>query len=71
MNWSGKVELDLGTEYATGLVDSLALRVILLPKITGVRQTEVRPAAPTVAFSAIATSMLTQLPGARIAGSRS
>jgi hypothetical protein len=68
LNWSGKVELDLSTEFPSGLVGSLALRVILLPEIANLRRTEVRPAAPTEAFSAIAASMLTQLPGARIAG---
>jgi hypothetical protein len=68
VNWSGKVELDLETEFPTRLTDRLELKLILLPTVTRARRTEIEPAAPTEAFSAVATSMLTQLPGARIAG---
>jgi hypothetical protein len=67
-NWSGKVELDLETAFPGRIADSLSLRSILLPVITGANRTSIVPAAPTEAFSAIAASMLTQLPGARIAG---
>jgi hypothetical protein len=68
VNWSGKVELDVDAEFPSRLTDRLALKLILLPSVTGARRTEVLPAAPTEAFSAVAGSMLTQLPGARIAG---
>lgn len=68
VNWGGKVELDLETEFPARLTDRLALKLILLPAIAGTRRTEVHPATPTEVFSAIARSMLTQLPGARIAG---
>jgi hypothetical protein len=68
VNWSGKVEFDLETEFPSGLTDRLTLTLILLPTIAGARRTQVHPAAPTEAFSAVATSMLTQLPGARLAG---
>ncbi len=68
VNWSGKVELDLESEFPSRLTDRLALRLILLPTVARARRTEVHPAAPTEAFSAVAASMLTQLPGARIAG---
>ena len=51
-----------------GSQDWLALRLILLPTMTGARRTQIHRAAPTEAFSAVATSMLSQLPGARIAG---
>jgi hypothetical protein len=68
VNWNGKVELDLETEFPSRLSDRLALRLILLPTVAGGQRSQVRPATPTEAFSAVATSMLTQLPGARIAG---
>jgi hypothetical protein len=68
VDWHGKVELDLGTEFPSGLTDWLSLRLILLPAVAGARRTEVHPAAPTEAFSAVAASMLAQLPGARLAG---
>jgi hypothetical protein len=67
-NWSGKVEIDLETEFPGRMADSLKLRLILLPEITGAQRTSVRSVPPTEAFSAIAASMLTQLPGARMAG---
>ena len=68
VDWHGKVELDLGTEFPSGLTDWLSLRLILLPAVARARRTEVHPAAPTEAFSAVAASMLAQLPGARLAG---
>jgi hypothetical protein len=68
VNWSGKVELDLEAEFPGRLADSLELRVILLPEVASVSRTSICRVAPTEAFSAIAASMLTQLPGARMAG---
>jgi hypothetical protein len=68
VNWSGKVELDLETEFPGRLAESLKLKLILLPEVTGAQRTTVTRVTPTEAFSAIAASMLTQLPGARISG---
>jgi hypothetical protein len=68
VNWNGKVEVDLEAGFPGRLADSLKLRLILLPEVTGVQRTSVTRASPTEAFSAIAASMLTQLPGARMAG---
>jgi hypothetical protein len=68
VNWSGKVELDLEAAFPGRMADSLKLRLILLPEVTGAQRTSVTRATPTEAFSAIAASMLTQLPGARMAG---
>lgn len=68
LNWNGKVELDLETDVGSRPVDRLGLRLILLPTVTGARRTQVQSAAPTEAFSAAASSMLAQLPGARVAG---
>lgn len=68
VNWNGKVEIDLGTAFPGRLAGSLALRLILLPQLTSASRTSVTRVAPTEAFSAMATSMLSQLPGARMAG---
>jgi hypothetical protein len=68
VNWNGKVELDLEAEFPTALTDWLALKLILMPTVARVRRTEVHSAPPTEAFSAVAVSMLAQLPGARLAG---
>jgi hypothetical protein len=67
-NWNGKVEVDLREEFPGCVVPSLTLRAILLPDVARARRTSIAPAAPTEAFSAIAASMLAQLPGARLAG---
>lgn len=67
-NWNGKVELDLEAEFPGRLAGSLDLTSILLPEVANAARTSIVPAAPTDAFSAIAGSMLAQLPGARIAG---
>jgi hypothetical protein len=68
VNWSGKVEVDLEAEFPDRMADSLELRLILLPEVTRALRTSVTRSSPTEAFSAIAASMLTQLPGARLAG---
>jgi hypothetical protein len=68
VNWSGKVELDLEESFPGRMARSLRLKVILLPTVGGRARTSARRATPTQAFSAIAASMLGQLPGARMAG---
>lgn len=68
VNWMGKVELDLDTEFPGRMARALELRLILLPEIAGKRTSKLQAVPPSVAFSAIAPSVLTQLPGARLSG---
>ncbi|MBN2083949.1 MAG: hypothetical protein JW748_01905 [Anaerolineales bacterium] len=45
------------------MVAEVPVRVILLPRVTGLPETRLRPASPTVALRALAPSSLFQLPG--------
>lgn len=68
VNWMGKVELDLEAEFPGAMAPALELRTILMPEVAEADRTELRAVPPSVAFSDVAPSALTQLPGARITG---
>jgi hypothetical protein len=59
----GKTLLFLDERYAHKLVPAFPLRAVLLPRVTGRRETRLVPAAATQALDALIPSSIVELPG--------
>jgi hypothetical protein len=67
-NWHGKIEFDPEEFFPGCMSRSLALKALVLPIKADADATEFVPAEPAKIFSALATSVFSQLPGALMAG---
>lgn len=68
LNWHGKVEFDIDLVGPDGMAPRMAICAILIPRQDGRETTRFEPASPSAAFSALAPSTFSQLPGAGPAG---
>lgn len=64
LNWHGKVEFEADLVRPDCMAPRLAVNAILIPNHDGRITTHLEPAPSTAAFSALAPSTLSQLPGA-------
>jgi hypothetical protein len=62
-NSGDKAVFFLNEQFPAQLVAEMPLRAILLPRVTGQRETILQPAAPGEALQALAPSTIFQLPG--------
>lgn len=68
LNWHGKREFDVDLVRPDSMASRMEIGAILIPRQGGRRATSFEPAQPTAAFSALARSTFSQLPGAGPAG---
>lgn len=68
LNWHGKVEFDVDLVRPDCMAPRMTIGAILIPRQDGRGTTSFEPATPTAAFSALAPSTFSQLPGAGPAG---